>query len=250
MFNKFLYVRFCSILLLLPPKPAPADTKHTLPCLKLFSHSHRFKEDAIKAFVTDIKISNSDKDLSVEFVCNHLIQFSNKSKAEIKDSAPTNQASLFSNKNKTHSKEEKSSNNSPSNPPKQCTTGRHLSSQDHNHTEDNCWHVHPEKAPKWWQEAQAKWKASKSDNYFMLLVTLWIKNGDNRSKIFLDSGSSSHVFNDARFFDKLELKDLDVIKTGKEGASIPIKGLGIVILKWGDTTVALEDCLYVVVFQT
>jgi hypothetical protein len=93
-------------------------------------------------------------------------------------------------------------------------------------TKDNCWHLHPEKAPDWWQEAQAKWKANKSTNYFMLLVTLWVENGDNRSKIMLDSGSSSHVFNDPRFFEKLELKDLDAIKTGKEGRAYPLKVKG------------------------
>jgi hypothetical protein len=244
----------------------------------------KFREDAIKAFVTDIKVTikklvnvginlpqdilaylilfkfpgtlqilkrqimHSDKELTVEFVCNHLVQFNNKKKAEIKDSNTSNQASLFSNKNKpqtNHPETSKEEKNSSTPCTKRCTTGRHEPLQDQNHTEDNCWHLHPEKAPDWWQEAQAKWKANKSTNYFMSLVTLWVENGDNRSKIILDSGSSSHVFNDPRFFDKLELKDLDAIKTGKEGASIPIKGQGRVTLKWGNTAVSLEDCLFV-----
>jgi hypothetical protein len=138
----------------------------------------KFKEEAIEAFVKEIKVSikklmdigidlpkevlaylilfkfpdtlqilkhqimHSDKDVSVEFVCNYLIQFSNEIKAKIKDPTPTNQALLFSNKNKTRSKENKNSNTS-----KRCTTGRHLPRQGQNHTEENCWHVHPEKAP-------------------------------------------------------------------------------------------------------
>ena len=68
--------------------------------------------------------------------------------------------------------------------------------------------------------------ARKSTSYFMSLVTLWIKNGNSKSKIILESRSSSHVFNNKHFFDKMELQNLDSIKTGKEGGNIMIKGIG------------------------
>ncbi|EFP75812.1 uncharacterized protein PGTG_01143 [Puccinia graminis f. sp. tritici CRL 75-36-700-3] len=211
----------------------------------------KFKEEAIEAFVTDTKVSikklvdvgidlpqdilaylilfkfpdslqllkhqimHSNKELTVEFVCNHLTQFNNKNKAEVKDAVPSNQAALVSTKpkrsNRSNGNEKNSSNssNATSNNsgPKRCTDGFHNPKQDGNHSADSCWHLHPEKAPEWWQEAQAKWKAEKNVNYYMSLITLWIENGDPNSKIILDSGASAHIFNDKRFFDKLELKD-------------------------------------------
>jgi hypothetical protein len=228
----------------------------------------KFREDTIEAFVTDTKVAikklvdvgidlpqdilaylilfklpdnmqilkrqimHSDKDLSVEFVCNHLIQFNNKTKAEMKEltSTPSYPASLYSNKPKSKtekcSKHKEEKGNQQSGPKQRCPNGYHNPKQDSNHLADLCWQLHPEKAPEWWQEAQAKWLASKSTSYFMSLVTLWIENRNSKSKIILDSGSSSHVFNNKHFFDKLELQNLDSIKTGKEGANIPIKGIG------------------------
>jgi hypothetical protein len=249
----------------------------------------KFKEEAIKAFVTDTKVSikklvdvgidlpqdilaylilfkfpdslqllkhqimHSDKELTVEFVCNHLTQFNNENKAEVKDASPSNQAALVSTKPKrsncSNGNEKNSSNSSNATTnnsgPKRCTDGFHNPKQDGNHSADSCWHLHPEKAPEWWQEAQAKWKAEKNVNYYMSLITLWIENGDPNSKIILDSGASAHIFNDKRFFDKLELKDCDVIRTGKQNATLPIKGTGNVTLKWGRLTISLENCLFV-----
>ena len=40
---------------------------------------------------------------------------------------------------------------------------------------------------------------------------VWIESSDFKLKRILDSSSSSHVFNDKRFFDQLELCDLDVV---------------------------------------
>ncbi|KAI9608927.1 hypothetical protein H4Q26_005121 [Puccinia striiformis f. sp. tritici PST-130] len=87
----------------------------------------------------------------------------------------------------------------------------------------------PDKAPDWWQEAQAKWQANKNVNYYMLLITLWTDSDSPRSKIVLNSGASAHIFNDTKFFDKLELGDRDVIRTGKKDATLPIKGIGRVV---------------------
>ncbi|KNZ58905.1 hypothetical protein VP01_1836g6 [Puccinia sorghi] len=128
---------------------------------------------------------------------------------------------------------------------KRCKTRYHNPKQNSNHDADSCWHLHPERAPEWWRDAQAKWEASKRTNYFMSLVTLWIESGSHDSKIILDSGSSSHIFNDPRFFEHLELGDLNVMRTGKKDANLPIKGQGTVLLQWGKIKIALENCLFV-----
>ncbi|KNZ54529.1 hypothetical protein VP01_2923g1 [Puccinia sorghi] len=243
----------------------------------------KFQEDAVETFVTNIKVSikklvdvgidlpqdilaylvlfkfpnslqnlkrqimHSDKDLNVEFVCNHLIQFNNESRAELAESSKTTpEAALFSNKGKS-AKQQGSSANQP-NSSRRCRSGYHNPKQDENHKSDNCWHLHPEKAPEWWRDSQAQWKATKEkekENYFMSLLTLWIESGDPKSRIFLDSGASAHIFNDVRFFEKLELGNFDVIKTGKQGATMPIKGKGVVRLTWGKKSITLNDCLYV-----
>ncbi|KNZ53397.1 hypothetical protein VP01_3250g2 [Puccinia sorghi] len=240
----------------------------------------KFREDAVDAFITDIKVSikklvdvgidlpqdilaylilfkfpdnlqilkqqimHSDKDLSVEFVCNHLNQFNNKNKVEIKEpSTSSNQATLYSNKNKNIGRSE--NQDAGNKKEKRCTKGYHNPKQDANHKEDSCWHLHPEIALMWWREAQEKWESTQKTNYFMSLVTLWVENGDNKSKIILDSGSSSHVFNDHRFFKELNLGNLDVIRTGKKDANLPIRGHGKVRLQWGNMVITLDGCLYV-----
>jgi hypothetical protein len=79
----------------------------------------------------------------------------------------------------------------------------------------------------------------------MSLITLWINNGNIKSKIILDSGSSSQFFNNSRYFDCLDHGDFNVVRTGKEHADLPIKGMGQVVLQWGEKKIALEGCLYV-----
>jgi hypothetical protein len=230
-----------------------------------------FKEDAVEGFVTDIKVSikklldvgidlpkdilaylilfkfpdslqslkrqvmHSDKELTVDFVCNHLTQFNNESRAETKEASSSTQASLYSNKSNSNRQKGVSKGEKGGTSQKRCTTGWHNPNQERNHTADLCWHLHPDKAPDWWREAQAKWEAgketAKKTNYFMSLITLWINNGDIKSKIILDSGSSSHVFNDTRYFDRLDYGDFDVIRTGKEHSDLSIKGMGRVVLQ-------------------
>ncbi|KNZ54966.1 hypothetical protein VP01_2805g4 [Puccinia sorghi] len=253
----------------------------------------KFQEDSVESFVTDIKVAikklvdvgielpqdilaylvlfkfpnslqtlkrqimHSDKELDVEFVCNHLIQFNNESRAESSQEKglPT-EAALFSSKNKVHSKNrasDKSGNQQSSS--KRCRDGYHNPKQDGNHSSDNCWHLHPEVAPEWWTESQAQWKATQTqlrankekskENYFISLLTLWIDSGDPKNRIILDSGASAHIFNDERFFESLQLGEFDFIKTGKQGATLPIKGKGSVLLKWGDRVIRLENCLFV-----
>ncbi|KNZ51984.1 hypothetical protein VP01_3740g2 [Puccinia sorghi] len=245
----------------------------------------KFQEEAVEAFVTDIKVSikklvdvgidlpqdilaylvlfkfpasmqnlkrqimHSDKELNVKFVCDHLIQFHNEARAEIKESTiPSSEAALFSQKPNSS----KTGSNSNSNAPKRCKAGYHNPRQDSNHTSDNCWHLHPEKAPEWWRDSQAQWKASKEkgkekdkEGYFMSLLTLWIESGDPKSRIILDSGATAHIFNDIKFFDTIQLERSDVIKTGKQGATLPIEGRGSVKLVWGPNSIRLENCLYV-----
>ncbi|KNZ57848.1 uncharacterized protein VP01_2059g3, partial [Puccinia sorghi] len=63
------------------------------------------------------------------------------------------------------------------------------------------------------------WKASKEKektNYFMSLLTLWIKSSDQKSRIILDSD-----------------------------ATFPIKGKGTVRLTWGKSLITLDNCLFV-----
>ncbi|KAH9443964.1 hypothetical protein Pst134EB_033136 [Puccinia striiformis f. sp. tritici] len=239
----------------------------------------KFKEDSIESFVTDIKVAikklvdvgielpqdilaylilfklpdslqllkrqimHSDKALTVQFVCNHLTQFNNENRAEIKESSSSNQAASVSTRNQRSYRN--NDNRGGQGGPKRCTTGYHNPKQDANHPSDECWHLHPDRAPEWWREAQAKWQASKNVNYYMSLITLWTDTDNPRFKIILDSGASAHIFNDAKFFDKLELGDRDVIRTGKKDATLPIKGIGRVILQWGNSTVSLDECLYV-----
>ncbi|KNZ44713.1 hypothetical protein VP01_88g5 [Puccinia sorghi] len=68
---------------------------------------------------------------------------------------------------------------------------------------------------------------------------------DNKSRIILDSGASAHIFNDKQFFSQITKGEFEEIKTGKENATLPIKGTGPVRLKWGNRVIQLEDCLYV-----
>ncbi|KNZ49313.1 hypothetical protein VP01_5096g2 [Puccinia sorghi] len=151
----------------------------------------KFQEDGIEKFVTDTKIAikklvdvgvelpqdiltylvlfkfptslqtlkhqimHSKKDLNVEFVCNHLIQFNNKFKAEPAESSKTTlEAALFSSKGKSTNLQNSGSGQQS----KQCKAGFHNPKQDENHKSNNCWHLHPNKAPDWWQESQAEWK--------------------------------------------------------------------------------------------
>ncbi|KNZ62729.1 hypothetical protein VP01_1229g4 [Puccinia sorghi] len=71
----------------------------------------KFQEDSLQAFFTNIKVAikkmvdimHSDKDLDVEFVCNHLIQLNNKAKAESsKSNGNATEAALFSSKGKSN----------------------------------------------------------------------------------------------------------------------------------------------------
>ncbi|PLW23098.1 hypothetical protein PCASD_10533 [Puccinia coronata f. sp. avenae] len=107
-----------------------------------------------------------------------------------------------------------------------CVEGQHNPKQEGNHKADSCWNLHPERAPEWWRENQAKWKESKAkkkapSNYFLLLLMLWVNHGDQNLCLILDSGASAHIFNHANFFSHLELGDFLVLKTGKAEATLP-----------------------------
>ncbi|POV94118.1 hypothetical protein PSTT_17014, partial [Puccinia striiformis] len=156
----------------------------------------------------------------------------------------SNRARVFNKSNKNNEGRSGQSG-AGSNRGKRCTTGFHNPKQDDNHFSDSCWHLHPDKAPEWWREAQAKWQSNKNVNYYTSLVTLWTNDGGSKTKIVLDSGASAHIFNDVQFFSNLELRDLDVIRTGKKDATLPIKGMGKVTLQWGNSVLTLDNCLYV-----
>ncbi|KNZ53408.1 hypothetical protein VP01_3247g2 [Puccinia sorghi] len=201
------------------------------------------------------QIMHSDKDFKVEFVCNHLTQFKNESKDETREPGSSTDAALYAGKNKKFNRTMRSSNTNGNNSSganskkdSRCTDGNHNPKQDQNHKSKACWHLHPKKAPDWWRKSQERWKANKDKkevNYYMSLVLLWINDGDPKSRIILDSGASAHIFNDKSYFSKLELKDYDSIKNGKADATLPIKGIGEVELKWKNQCITLQGCLYV-----
>ncbi|KNZ54487.1 hypothetical protein VP01_2933g1 [Puccinia sorghi] len=243
----------------------------------------KFHEDAVGTFVTDIKVAikklvdvgidlpqdilaylvlfkfpnslqtlkhqimHSDKDLDVQFVCNHLIQFDNENKVESTkmNSGPID-AALFTSKGKGNGFRGSDRTKHFNFGSRRCKSGFHNPKQDENHSSDDCWHLHPDKAPEWWRDSQAQWKANKEkENYFISLLTLWVESGNPRCRIILDSGASTHIFNDEKYFTDLELGEFDSIKTGKKDATLPIKGRGTVRLTWGNRTLQLENCLFV-----
>ncbi|POW20412.1 hypothetical protein PSHT_03592 [Puccinia striiformis] len=201
----------------------------------------KFKEDALESYITDIKVAikklvdvgidlpqdilaylilfklpdslqllkrqimHSDKALTVQFVCNHLTQFNNENRAETNEPSSSNQAALVSTRSQRSYRNNENRAGQPgsgsSGGPKRCTTGYHNPKQDTNHSSDSCWHLHPDKAPDWWQEAQAKWQANKNV--------------------------------------------IEMSFEGKKDATLPIKGIGRVVLQWGNSIISLEGCLYV-----
>ncbi|KNZ49281.1 hypothetical protein VP01_510g18 [Puccinia sorghi] len=53
-----------------------------------------FKEDAVNNFITNVQVAIKKLELTTNFVCNHLTQFKNEARAELKESSATD-ASLF-----------------------------------------------------------------------------------------------------------------------------------------------------------
>lgn len=187
------------------------------------------------------QLMHSNKTIGVDFVCNHLIQYNNKVKAESSDkiiSAP--KTALVSGKNRF-----KSQSNS------RCVEGYHNPKQDKNHLESECFHLHPEKAPEWWRDNQAKWREkqkSKSESaHYHAFVTDWIESKVTLSQnILMDSGASAHFFNNKRFFSELiKSNNEEHISMGKDRTNLPIKGTGTVKLIWKHQTIALSNCLFV-----
>ncbi|KNZ52552.1 hypothetical protein VP01_3526g2 [Puccinia sorghi] len=110
---------------------------------------------------------HSDKNLMVQFFFNHLMQstYKNQSKSLIERGGRGNLGASGG---------------------KRCMMGYHNPKQDRNHSVDLCWHLHPEKAPEWGKEAQAKWQADKNKsnfNYYLLLVMLWMEINDTKFNI-------------------------------------------------------------------
>ncbi|POV98101.1 hypothetical protein PSTT_14653 [Puccinia striiformis] len=204
----------------------------------------QFKEDALELFVTDIKVAikklvdigidlpqdilaylilfklpdtfqllkrqimHSDKSLTVKFVCDHLVQFNNENQAEVRESSSTNQAALISTKIKDPTK----------------------TMRDDNHFSDSCWHLHPDKAPNGGEKLKQSGNLIKCQLLYVVGHSLdkrWRIENQNRTRY------------------NLELRDLDVIRTGKKDATLPIKGMGKVTLQWGNSVLTLDNCLYV-----
>jgi hypothetical protein len=90
---------------------------------------------------------HSDKDLTVNFVCNHLTQFNNKNQEEIKEAGSSAQVSLYSNQSNSNQQKGVSKGEKSGTLQKCCTTRWHNPNQESNHSADSCWHLHPDKAP-------------------------------------------------------------------------------------------------------
>ncbi|KNZ63354.1 hypothetical protein VP01_1155g2 [Puccinia sorghi] len=126
-----------------------------------------------------LQIMHSDKEINANFVCNHLIPLNNGSQAEVKElTSTTTEAALYSlrGKNNNNSNGNKCIRNQ-SNSSKRCKSGFHNSKQDANHSSDNYWHLHPDKAPDWWKESHAQWKAGKEKENLEMGIFDVIKSG-------------------------------------------------------------------------
>ncbi|KNZ48274.1 hypothetical protein VP01_5782g2 [Puccinia sorghi] len=218
----------------------------------------KFQEDRVETFVTDVKVTIKKMvhvgiDLPQDILA-YLVLFKFPPSMQILkrqimhlDKELNVEFRRHYSRARTRKKPGNKQNNNLS---KRCRNGYHNPKQDVNHNSESCWHLHPEKAPEWWRESQAQWKASKeakdkSENYFISLLTLWVELGDPKSRIILDSGASGHIFNDLKFFNDIKMGEFDSIKTGKKDANLPIKGRGTIVMTWGRRTIQLKNCLYV-----
>lgn len=251
-FNDFLYQRFNE-------DQIDDFTTKAKVCLKKMSEVGILLPNDILAYhllfkfpnsIRDFKhqIMHTDKELTVEFVFNHLNQINNKSWAQ----SSMEPSLSLRNKITLVSTCQKPLNKGPGAKTRQCTKGYHNPKQDKSHSSDNCWHLHPEIAPNWWKEEQTKWRERKSGSkektltaHYLALVLLWINHGNPHSKFLLDSGTSVHMFNDGWYFIHMAPCKEDAIKTGKEGDSLHIKGRGMARIWWGDFTLQLSNCFYV-----
>lgn len=136
-----------------------------------------FKEDAVESFITSVRVAmkklvdvgidlpkdvlaylilfkfpptlntlkrqlmHTDKNLTAEFVCDHLTQFNNETRAESNDTTST-KAVLFTGKQNKQNSSKKNNNQLKSS--QRCTEGFHNPKQDDNHSSDTCWHLHPD----------------------------------------------------------------------------------------------------------
>lgn len=196
------------------------------------------------ANLQDLKwqLMHSEKQISVEFLCNHLIQYHNKVTEELtkrETLCGTSKTALATMWTKTKNHLES-----------QCIKGYHNPKQDKNHSESECFHLHPDKAPEWWRENQSKWKENKKKSqeltHFHAFVTQWIESSTGAERnILVDSRAISHIFNPSQFFTTLKPYSGEYITTGKTDANLPIQGVGTVRLEWKDHTSTLSKCLYV-----
>lgn len=221
----------------------------------------RFKEDGIKSFVTEIKIAimklvdigielpedilaclilfkfppemqnlnqqimHSDKH-DVTFFCNHLIQHANENKAETREKQPPSKSAMVTLKSRSKF----------SNRGSQWVQGFHNPRQDSRHNAKECWHLHPELAPAWWSKGKSKWKDQREKGsevaHHYTFITLEITATVPTTSLILNSGASAHIFNNKYLFYDFKKESEEVIKTGKAGASMAIKGQGSVSLHW------------------
>lgn len=143
------------------------------------------------ANLQDLKrqLMHSDKQILVKFVCNHLIQYHNKIKAKNTEKAtPRGTAETALATMRTKTKNFISS---------RCIKRYHNPKQDKHHSESECFHLHPEKAPKRWRENQSKWKEKQKKTqetpHFHAFVTRWIDSEIGaQNNILINSGPTSH----------------------------------------------------------
>lgn len=184
------------------------------------------------------QIMHVEKQLTVDVVFNHLIQYNNERKAQSKTPKSNSDLTLVTTKVKSEKETKRVK--------MRCREGYHDPNAPH--SESSCFHLHPENAPSWWVEQQNKWKSKMNKqptiNYHALL-NLWI-NANSSPNLLLDSGANIHIFNDERYFHSLLMQDEpEEVKTGKLEANLKIRGTGTVKLEWKDSVITLENCAYI-----
>ncbi|KNZ59813.1 hypothetical protein VP01_1659g4 [Puccinia sorghi] len=130
------------------------------------------------------QIMHSDKELDVEFVCNHLIQFNNESKAHLeKRELPLKQCYCLQKIN--HLERDKEAIKTTVKPIPLRDVAADITIQ--RKTRTTAVTTAGICIPK---ALQIGGKEKPKENYFMSLLTRWIESGDPKHRIILDSGAS------------------------------------------------------------
>lgn len=207
----------------------------TLP-VDILSYLILFKlPDSLKAMRS--QIMNSGSDLNVNLVLNHLIQHKNETQSKAVETTDINSALFHSNSSKE------------SETPK-CNNGKHNPAIK-SHPASSCWIEFPELRPdhssnKGRQSFKNKQPAESHYHDYAFFCASNQLSHLYPDQYILDSGCSIHMFHDWKSFFSISEKSGDeLIKTGKEGEGIAIRGIGTAVIVSGGKTIHLENAAWV-----